>query len=115
MWSLGATLYHAVSGRPPYEVGDNLIGALYKIVHEEPPRLPDDHPMARLLSRMMVREPELRLSMRQVRDELRRLERGERSTLTAVPVGAAAAERTGVMPSLRDAAPAPAPPAPVRD
>ena len=108
VWSLGATLYHAVSGRPPYEVGDNLIGALYKIVHEEPPRLPDDHPMARLLSRMMVREPELRLSMRQVRDELRRLERGERSTLAAVPVGAAAAERTGVMPSLRDAAPAPA-------
>ncbi len=41
VWSLGATLFHAVSGRPPYDVGDNLIGALYKIVHEEPPRLDD--------------------------------------------------------------------------
>lgn len=104
VWSLGATLYHAATGRPPYEVGDNLIGALYKIVHEEPPRLPDDHPMAGLLSRMMVREPEQRLSMRQVRDELRRLERGERSTLVAVPATAATTEHTGVMPSLRDAA-----------
>ena len=26
-------------GRPPYDVGDNLLGALYRIVHEEPPRL----------------------------------------------------------------------------
>ncbi len=43
VWSLGATLYHAVTGRPPYDVGDNLIGALYKIVHEDPPRLPEDH------------------------------------------------------------------------
>ena len=31
VWSLGATLYHAVTGKPPYDVGDNLIGALYKI------------------------------------------------------------------------------------
>ena len=58
VWSLGATLYHAVTGRPPYDVGDNLIGALYKIVHEDPPRLPDDHPMAGLLSVMMTRDPE---------------------------------------------------------
>ncbi|CAM3839523.1 serine/threonine-protein kinase [Nocardioides zeicaulis] len=111
VWSLGATLYHAVTGRPPYEVGDNLIGALYKIVHEDPPRLPASHPMAGLLSRMMVREPEHRLSMRQVRDELRRLARGERSTLVAVPVAAAAAaavEPTGTMPRLHDTTPAPA-------
>ena len=56
VWSLGATLYHAVTGKPPYDVGDNLIGALYKIVHEDPPRLPDDHPMAGLLTVMMNRD-----------------------------------------------------------
>ena len=39
VWSWGATLFHALEGRPPYEVGDNLLGALYRIVHEEPPRL----------------------------------------------------------------------------
>ena len=40
VWSLGATLFHAVEGRPPYDTKDNLMGALYEIVHEDPPRLP---------------------------------------------------------------------------
>ena len=39
VWSLGATAFHALAGRPPYEVGDNVMGALYRIVHEDPPRL----------------------------------------------------------------------------
>ena len=38
VWSWGATLFHALEGHPPYQVGDNLLGALYRIVHEEPPR-----------------------------------------------------------------------------
>ena len=38
MWSLGATLCHALTGKPPYEVGDNVMGALYRIVNDEPPR-----------------------------------------------------------------------------
>lgn len=105
VWSLGATLYHAVTGRPPYEVGDNLIGALYKIVHEDPPRLPEDHPMAGLLSVMMTREPENRWPMRRVRDELRRLEHGQRSTIAAGPVPARPAEATGVLPRVTAAPP----------
>ena len=63
VWSLGATLYHAVTGKPPYDVGDNLIGALYKIVHEDPPRLPEDHPVAGLLSVMLTRDAESRWPM----------------------------------------------------
>ncbi|MBS2938597.1 serine/threonine protein kinase [Nocardioides sp. J2M5] len=107
VWSLGATLYHAVSGRPPYEVGDNLIGALYKIVHEDPPRLPEDHPMAGLLSVMMVREPEGRWPMRRVRDELRRLEHGQRSTIAAGPVPAPTSDATGVLPRVTEASATP--------
>jgi serine/threonine protein kinase len=107
VWSLGATLYHAVTGRPPYEVGDNLIGALYKIVHEDPPRLPEDDPMAGLLSVMMVREPEGRWPMARVRDELGRLARGQRSTVTAPaappPVAPPDPERTGTIPPVRPA------------
>ena len=41
VWSLGATLYFTLAGRAPYEVGDNVLGALYRIVHEDPPRLAD--------------------------------------------------------------------------
>jgi predicted Ser/Thr protein kinase len=113
VWSLGATLYHAVTGTPPYDVGDNLMGALYKIVHEDPPRLPDDHPMAGLLTVMMTHDPEQRWSMSQVRDELGRIARGGRSAATgAAPQTARAADRepTGVLPAVR---PAPVPKAAV--
>ena len=47
VWSLGATLYHAVEGRAPYDVGGNVMGGLYRIVHDEPPRLPGRPPPRR--------------------------------------------------------------------
>lgn len=106
VWSLGATLYHAVTGRPPYEVGDNLIGALYKIVHEAPPRLPGDHPMAGLLTVMMNRDIEARWSMPRVRDELARIAHGQRSTVPATaPATGAPRQDTGVLPTVQQVAP----------
>ena len=70
VWSLGATLFHLLAGRPPYEIGDNVLGGLYRIVNEEPPRLPDAGWMAPLLEGTMVRDPSQRWSMVQVRDFL---------------------------------------------
>jgi len=106
VWSLGATLYHAVTGTPPYDVGDNLIGALYKIVHEDPPRLPDDHPLAGLLTVMMNRDPNARWPMPRVRDELTRVARGQASTVAPAPAATTTAgpERTGELPTLREPA-----------
>ena len=101
VWSLGATLYHAVTGKPPYDVGDNLIGALYKIVHEDPPRLPEGHPMAGLLSVMMTHDVDQRWPMSRVRDELARIARGQQPTVVAGPVAAPAAERTGALPTIQ--------------
>jgi hypothetical protein len=70
VWSLGATAYHALAGRPPYEIGDNVLGALYRIVHDEPPRLSDAGWMAPLLEGTMVKDPASRWSMERVRDFL---------------------------------------------
>jgi serine/threonine protein kinase len=70
VWSLGATMYHALTGRPPYDVGDNVVGALYKIVHEEPPRLPDAGRLGLLLESTMATDPRQRWSMAKVRDFL---------------------------------------------
>uniref|UniRef100_UPI0025E2CF8D serine/threonine-protein kinase n=1 Tax=Nocardioides sp. TaxID=35761 RepID=UPI0025E2CF8D len=70
VWSLGATLFHALAGHPPYEVGDNVLGALYRIVHEDPPRLPNSGWLAPLLEATMCREPAERWSMARVRDVL---------------------------------------------
>lgn len=70
VWSLGATLYHSLAARPPYEVGENLMGALYRIVHEEPPRLEDAGWLSPLLEATMTKDPDQRWSMAQVRDFL---------------------------------------------
>jgi serine/threonine protein kinase len=70
VWGLGATAFHALSGRPPYEVGDNVMGALYRIVHEEPPRLENAGWLTALLENTMAREPADRWPMPQVRDFL---------------------------------------------
>src|SRR3954447_4379406 len=59
VWSLGATTFHALAGRPPYDVGENLLGALYRIVHEEPPRLgPAAGWLAPMLLATMAQESE---------------------------------------------------------
>lgn len=71
VWSLGATLFHALSGHPPYEVGDNVLGALYRIVHEEPPRVGAAAGwLAPALDATMAVPVERRWSMAQVRDFL---------------------------------------------
>jgi len=57
VWSWGATLFHALEGHPPYQVGDNLLGALYRIVHEEPPRSPAAGWLAPVLEGTMTRDP----------------------------------------------------------
>jgi serine/threonine protein kinase len=70
VWSLGATLFHALAGHPPYEVGDNVLGALYRIVHEPPPRPENAGWLAPVLGATMATLPEERWSMAQVRDFL---------------------------------------------
>ncbi|MCW2780544.1 MAG: protein kinase [Marmoricola sp.] len=72
VWSLGATLFQALSGRPPYDVGENVVGALYRIVHEDPPRLSNAGWLTPVLEATMATEPEARWSMAQVRDFLER-------------------------------------------
>ena len=75
VWSLGATLFHVLSGRPPYDMGDNVLSGIYRIVHEEPPHLADAGWMAPLLDATLVKDPSRRWSMAQVRDFLARPDR----------------------------------------
>jgi serine/threonine protein kinase len=70
VWSLGATAFHLLSGRPPYDIGENVLGGLYRIVNEDPPRLPDAGVLAPMLEATMTKEPEHRWTMAQVRDFL---------------------------------------------
>ena len=70
VWSLGATAFHVLAGRPPYVAGDHVLAMLYRIVNEEPPRLPEVGWAAPLLEGTLVRDPARRWSMEQVHDFL---------------------------------------------
>jgi eukaryotic-like serine/threonine-protein kinase len=76
VWSLGATLYHALSGTAPYDAGGNILATMYQIVHDEPPRLPDAGWLTTLLTTTMEPDPDRRWSMAEVRDYLDRGGRG---------------------------------------
>lgn len=67
MWSLGATLFHAVEGHPPYDTSDNLIGAMYRIVNEEPPDPAHAGWLAPVIQNLMDRDPAGRWSADEVR------------------------------------------------
>ncbi|KAA1376356.1 serine/threonine-protein kinase [Aeromicrobium fastidiosum] len=63
VWSLGATLFHALSGQPPYAVSDNVLGTMYQIVNDEPPRLDGNDPLTTLVASMMQHDPAARPTM----------------------------------------------------
>ncbi|MDX6359726.1 MAG: eukaryotic-like serine/threonine-protein kinase, partial [Nocardioidaceae bacterium] len=99
VWSLGASLFHALAGQPPYDTSENLMGALYRIVHEDPPRLADAGWLAPMLEHTMTREPEQRWSMAQVRDFL---DQGRDVAIHPEPIAAVDPQTTQVL----DATPA---------
>ena len=109
VWSLGATLFHTLAGHTPYDVGDNLMGALYRIVHEEPPRLADAGWLTPVLEHTMARDPAGRWTMAQVRDFLAH---GRDVRTHPAPVSAVGDDSTRVLQPAPPAVPAvtPAPP-----
>ena len=63
VWSLGATLYFVLTGTTAYDAGGNIVGTLYRIVHEEPPRPEEAGWLAALLEHTMAVAPGDRWSM----------------------------------------------------
>jgi hypothetical protein len=67
-------MYHALAGHPPYEVGAGgaaVLGVLYRIAHEPPPRLRDAGWMGPLLELTMSHDPAARPAMADVAAYLR--------------------------------------------
>lgn len=68
VFSLGATLYRALEGTPPFGTEDNTIVLLKRIARDEvvPPK--HDGPLAEVLGRLLHRDPEQRPAMAEVRE-----------------------------------------------
>ncbi len=77
VWSLGATLFHALSGAPPYDTGGNAMATMYRIVHEDPPRLPHAGRLTEVLAATMAVDPAKRWSMARVHKVLAEIARGD--------------------------------------
>lgn len=109
VWSLGATAFHALAGHPPYDVGDNLLGALYRIVHEEPPRLGAAAGwLAPMLLATMAQNGADRWSMADVRDFLA----GGPSAPLPAPLPRAVPVTAAIDPTSTQTIPTAVPPAP---
>jgi eukaryotic-like serine/threonine-protein kinase len=81
VFSLGATLYTALEGTPPFGLNDNALALLHQVASGEitPPRQSD--PLTRVLLRLLQRNPDQRPTMDQAHDAL--------ATLAARPAGPA--------------------------
>lgn len=77
VWALGATLYVAVEGRPPYEPRGNPIALLQDIASRPPRPLRLAGPLAPAIGAMMHPDPATRWSMEQASRRLGRLARAE--------------------------------------
>ena len=71
VWALGATLYSAVEGRPPFATRENAIATLHAIAHEQPEPPRRAGALAGLLGHMLEPDPQARWSMARVARELR--------------------------------------------
>ncbi|MBS2964616.1 protein kinase [Actinocrinis puniceicyclus] len=74
VYSLGATLYAAVEGQPPFGTDDNAVALLYRIVHEEIIPARRAGPLEPVLMWMLERDPALRPTMPQVQRALEQVE-----------------------------------------
>lgn len=112
VWALGATLYAAVEGRPPYAPRSNPIALLQAIATQPPEPMEHAGPLAGAIAAMMDADPARRWDMATAARELGRVASGE-ATLAMPATGAAAgAAATEVFPTLGEptrAMPAPAP------
>src|SRR5689334_18567837 len=73
LWGLGATLFAAVEGRPPYDVRGDPVSTITEVVDGEVPRPTNGGPVCEVIAALMVKDPAQRMSLGEVRRRLRPL------------------------------------------
>jgi hypothetical protein len=72
LWSLGATLWAAMSGQPPYD-GTNVLRTINAVVHADVPPPVGAAELAPVIEGLMVKKPDERMSLAEVRRLVRPL------------------------------------------
>src|SRR5689334_20337326 len=87
VWALGATLYYAVEGQPPYEAQANPLATLQAIARGDARPVEKAGPMGGAIAAMMDQDPERRWDMATASERLDRIARGDATM--ALPAGTA--------------------------
>lgn len=99
VWALGATLYAAVEGHPPFAPRPNPIALLQDIARGEPEPMEQAGPLGGAIAALMDKDPSQRWDMATAADRLGRVARGDNTLmLPAAGAGAVAAGATEVLP-----------------
>jgi eukaryotic-like serine/threonine-protein kinase len=69
LWGLGATLFAAVEGRPPYDAG-TAMATVAAVVHGKVPQASCSGPLAEVIRGLMVKDPARRMPLSRVRQLL---------------------------------------------
>lgn len=69
LWGLGATLFAAVEGRPPYDAG-TAMATVAAVVQDEVPKPSCSGPLAEVITSLMVKDPARRMPLSRVRELL---------------------------------------------
>ncbi len=80
LWGLGATLFAAAEGRPPYDADGDPLETVVSVVQGDVPR-PSPGPLAPVIRGLMMKKPSERMSLAEVRRRLYPLLTQPRHTL----------------------------------
>ena len=86
VWALGATLYYAVEGRPPFEPQANPLAVLQDVAHGRARPMQQAGPLAGAITAMMDPDPQARWDMATTAQRLRSVAAGDQAL--ALPPGA---------------------------
>ena len=86
VWALGATLYYAVEGQPPYESQANPLATLQAIARGDARPMQKAGPLGGAIAAMMDEDPQSRWDMATASERLGRIAAGD--TTMALPAGA---------------------------
>ncbi|GAA2495175.1 serine/threonine-protein kinase [Terrabacter carboxydivorans] len=98
VFSLGATLYTAVEGTPPFGTGDNAMALLHRVASGSITP-PSDGPLADVLLAMLAASPEDRPTMREVSARLSEIASGRAPGAAAREPDEPRPDRTRVLPT----------------
>jgi hypothetical protein len=88
LWALGALLYFATEGEPPFQ-SDSALATASAVVNGDPRPAQHEGPLTGLIGRLLTKDPAARATAGEARASLSRVSDGERTQITpAAPVSA---------------------------